>query len=174
VSAPDPILICDDLGDEWADFIGIREDGGVTQITFYHAKHGNLSLGAGPFHVAVSQAIKNLANMGFPEERMGAKIQGWGNTYNAPGVQTQIPRILRSNAPNLLDAVTRARTAPDSLRRATIVTSSLSKQAVEDAFTQIQSGQPPDPAFVQLYWLLQSFFSACTEVGATGAIVCRP
>jgi hypothetical protein len=174
VAAADTILICDDLGDEWADFIGLREDGGVTHVSFYHAKHGDLSLGAGPFHVAVSQAIKNLANMSFPAERMDAKVQGWGNTYNAPGYATQIPRTIRSNAPDLLEAVTRARTAPEALRRATIVTSSLSKQAVEAAFAGIQQGQQPSPSFVQLYWLLQSFFSACTEVGATGSIVCRP
>lgn len=174
VAAADTILICDDLGDEWADFIGIREDGGVTQVSFYHAKHGDLSLGAGPFHVAVSQAIKNLANMSFPEERMALKVLGWGNTYNAPGHATQIPRTIRSNAPDLLDAVARARTAPEALRRATIVTSSLSKQAVEEVFAEIQNGQRPSPSFVQLYWLLQSFFSACTEIGATGSIVCRP
>lgn len=174
IAAADTILICDDLGDEWADFIGIREDGGVTHVSFYHAKHGDLSLGAGPFHVAVSQAIKNLANMSFPEERMAAKVLGWGNTYNAPGHATQIPRTIRSNVPDLLDAVTRARAAPEALRRATIVTSSLSKQAVEEAFVDIQNGQRPSPSFIQLYWLLQSFFSACTEVGATGSIVCRP
>jgi hypothetical protein len=174
IAAADTILICDDLGDEWADFIGIREDGGVTQVSFYHAKHGDLSLGAGPFHVAVSQAIKNLANMSFPEERIASKVLGWGNTYNAPGHATQIPRTIRSNVPDLLDAVTRARAAPEALRRATIVTSSLSKQAVEEAFVDIQNGQRPSPSFIQLYWLLQSFFSACTEVGATGSIVCRP
>ena len=174
VAAADTILICDDLGDEWADFIGLREDGGVTHVSFYHAKHGDLSLGASPFHVAVSQAIKNLANMSFPEDRVAQKVLGWGDTYNAPGHATQIPRTIRSNAPDLLEAVTRARTAPEALRRATIVTSSLSKQAVEEAFADIQNGQRPSPSFVQLYWLLQSFFSACTEVGAVGSIVCRP
>ena len=173
VAAADTILICDDLGDEWADFIGLREDGGVTHVSFYHAKHGDLSLGASPFHVAVSQAIKNLANMSFPEDRVAQKVLGWGDTYNAPGHATQIPRTIRSNAPDLLEAVTRARTAPEALRRATIVTSSLSKQAVEEAFADIQNGQRPSPSFVQLYWLLQSFFSACTEVGAVGSIVCR-
>ncbi|MDR3473573.1 MAG: hypothetical protein P4M09_18095 [Devosia sp.] len=174
VGAPDTILICDDLGDEWADFIGIREVGGLTYISFYHAKHGALGLGASSFHVAVSQAIKNLGNMSFPEERMAGKVQGWVTTYNAPGQATQIARVIRSNVPNLLDATAAARTAPDSIRRATIVTSSLSKHAVEAMFAAIQNGQKPSPSFVQLYWLLQSFFSACTEVGATGAIVCQP
>lgn len=174
IAATDPILICDDLGDEWADFIGVKEDGGLTQISFYHAKHGELSLGASSFHVSVGQAIKNLGNMTFPEERMEAKVQGWGAFYNAPGQMTQIQRTIRSNAADLLGAMTQARTAPDALRRATIVTSSISKQAVEDAFTGIQNGQKPAPSFVQLYWLLQSFFSACTEVGATGSVVCQP
>lgn len=174
VGAADTILVCDDLGDEWADFIGIREVGGVTQVSFYHAKHDALGLGASPFHVAVGQATKNLGNMFFPAERMDAKVQGWNDTYNAPGHATQIQRTVRSNAANMLDAVTSARTAPDAIRRATIVTSSLSRQAVQDAFTDIQNGGRPAPSFVQLYWLLQSFFSASAEAGAIGAIVCQP
>lgn len=174
IAAADPILLCDDLGDEWADFIGIADDAGLTQISFYHAKHGALSLGASPFHISVGQAIKNLGNMTFPEERLAGKIDLWGSTYNAPGQQTQIQRTIRSNAADLAVALRRARIAPDARRRAVIVTSSLSRQAVVDAFAAIQNGQRPSPSFVQLYWLLQSFFSACTEVGASGSVVCQP
>src|SRR3546814_19346195 len=47
------ILICDDLGDEWADFIGLSTDGSPNMVSFYHAKHGIRSLGASPFHEAV-------------------------------------------------------------------------------------------------------------------------
>ena len=173
IAAADPILLCDDLGDEWADFIGVTDDAGLTQLSFYHAKHGALSLGASPFHVSVSQAIKNLGNMTFPEERLVAKLALWGSTYNALDQATQIQRTIRSNAADLAVALRRARTAPDARRRAVIVTSSLSRQAVADAFAAIQNGQRPAPSFVQLYWLLQSFFSACTEVGATGAVVCQ-
>lgn len=174
ITAEDSILLCDDLGDEWADFIGIKEDAGLTQISFYHAKHGALSLGASPFHVSVGQAIKNLGNMAFPEERLAAKLELWASSYNAPDQQTQIQRTIRSNAADLAIALRRARTAPDARRRAVIVTSSISRQAVADAFAAIQNGQRPAPSFVQLYWLLQSFFSACTEVGASGAVVCQP
>lgn len=174
IAATDTVLVCDDLGDEWADFIGIREDGGLTQVSFYHAKHGALSLSAGSFHVSVSQAIKNLGNMAFPQERMEAKITAWGTTYNANEQRTQIARTIRLNGQNLPEVVERARTAPNGIRRVVIVTSSLSKQAVADAFTTIQNGGRPTHTFVQLYWLLQSFFSACAEVGATGSIVCQP
>ena len=174
IAAADSILLCDDLGDEWADFIGIKEEVGLTQISFYHAKHGALSLGASSFHVSVSQAIKNLGNMTFPEERLAAKLELWGSSYNAPAQQTQVQRTIRSNAADLAVALRRTRTAPDARRRAVIVTSSLSRQAVADAFAAIQNGQRPAPSFVQLYWLLQSFFSACTEVGASGAVICQP
>jgi hypothetical protein len=166
--------VCDDLGDEWADFIGIKEDGDFTQISFYHAKHGALSLSAGSFHISISQAIKNLGNMALPQERMQAKIRTWGGTYNADRQRTQIGRTILLNGQNLPDVVERARMAPDGIRRAVIVSSSLSKQAVADAFTAIQNGERPTHTFVQLYWLLQSFFSACTEVGAVGSIVCQP
>jgi hypothetical protein len=60
IARDDDVLICDDLGDEWADFIGLNTKGAPPMITFYHAKHGKLSLGAGPFHISVSQAEKNL------------------------------------------------------------------------------------------------------------------
>ncbi|MES0172620.1 hypothetical protein [Mesorhizobium sp. M0006] len=174
IGANDAILLCDDLGDEWADFIGVKEEAGLTQVCFYHAKHGALSLGASPFHVSVSQAIKNLGNMSFPEERLQAKLQVWGTLYVAPNQATQISRTVRSNAPDLAVALNRTRTAPDVMRRAIIVTSSVSRQAVADTFAAIQDGQRPSPSFVQLYWLLQTFFSACMEVGATGSIVCQP
>lgn len=59
VADGDEVLVCDDLSDEWADFIGLNNTSNPPRITFYHAKHGALSLGAGPFHVSVSQAIKN-------------------------------------------------------------------------------------------------------------------
>jgi hypothetical protein len=174
IAAPDSILLCDDLGDEWADFIGISDYEGHTQISFYHAKHGSLSLGASPFHISVSQAIKNLGNMVLPEDRLAAKLKLWGSTYNAPNQKTQIQRTIRTNDTDLAIALSRARMAPDARRRAVIVTSSLSRQALKEIFVAIQDGQRPPPSFVQLYWLLQSFFSACAEVGANGAVICRP
>lgn len=174
LAATDTILVCDDLDDEWADFIGLRTDGTLTRISFYHAKAGDLSLGAGQFHIAVSQALKNLGNMTFPVERTNAKVQRWSNLYNNDGQATQISRTIRSNTPDLGAAIAQARSAPEAIRRAVIVTSSLSKQAVTNVLNNAQNGIPPKPSFVQMYWLLQSFFSDCAEAGVSGSIVCRP
>jgi hypothetical protein len=68
----------------------------------------------------------------------------------------------------------RLRNSPEVVKRVSIVTSSLSKKAVEDAFADIKSGKRPTAHFVQLYWLLTSFFSACAEVGAAGYVICQP
>jgi hypothetical protein len=63
---------------------------------------------------------------------------------------------------------------PEVVKRVSIVTSSLSKKAVENAFADIKNGKRPTAHFVQLYWLLTSFFSACAEVGAAGYVICQP
>jgi len=173
IAEGDEVLVCDDLGDEWADFIGLNNTSSPPRITFYHAKHGNLSLGAGPFHISVSQAIKNLQRMSLPAEAMAAKIRGWKKNYVNGGVKTSIPRVSRGNSHELAREFERARSAPDVVRRVFIVTSSLSRGAVERALADIAAGRAPDPYFVQLYWLLLSFFSACTEMNALGYIVCQ-
>lgn len=173
IAANDTILVCDDLGDEWADFIGVKTDNGLVQVSFYHGKHGALSLGAAPFHVSVSQAIKNLGNMNFPGERMPAKFAGWSAMYANNNHVTQIARIVRGDAQSLVNDLSATRTAPEVLRRAIIVTSSLSKQAVADTLAAAQAGQAPPASFVQLYWLLQSFFSDCADAGVAGSVICR-
>ena len=175
VADGDKILVCDDLGDEWADFIGLDNLASPPRISFYHGKHGALSLGASPFHVSVSQAQKNLERMMLPAAAMGGKINGWRNNYiSGGGVHTAIQRVVRGDADELAAAFEQARAAPDAIRRAMIVTSSLSKGAVEQALADIRAGGRPDPYFIQLYQLLMSFFSACTEMNAYGYVVCRP
>jgi hypothetical protein len=173
IAEGDEVLVCDDLGDEWADFIGLNNTSSPPRITFYHAKHGDLSLGAGPFHISVSQAIKNLQRMSLPAEAIKRKLARWKKAYVNGGVTTSIPRVCRGNAEQLATEFETARNAPDAIRRVFIVTSSLSRKGVEDVFANIASGHSPDPYFVQLYWLLLSFFSACTEMNAVGYVVCQ-
>ncbi|MEC9244775.1 MAG: hypothetical protein VYB05_08395 [Pseudomonadota bacterium] len=175
VAAGDDVLVCDDLGDEWADFIGLNSVSSPRRISFYHAKHGDLSLGAGPFHVSVSQAMKNLGRMSLPAEPVARKLPGWRMNYvSGSGVRTAIPKIARGTAADLEDAFEQARNAPDAIRRVFIVTSSLSRAAVEATFADIATGGRPDPYFVQLYWLVLSYVSACSDMNAFGYVVCRP
>jgi hypothetical protein len=171
----DDVLLCDDLGDEWADFIGVSTQSSPTMISFYHAKHGNQSLSASAFHESIGQAIKNLGRMSLPADMLPNKLAGWDGRYRNNGVQTDIARMIRGGTPQeisvKLDAV---RAAPDALQRVFIVTSSLSRAQVEGVLSAVAHGTAPSPHFVQLYWLLMSYFSACVEMGVRGYVVCRP
>ncbi len=169
------ILLCDDLSDEWADFIAVQTTTHPPSVSFYHAKHGDLSLGASSFHISVSQAIKNLGRMSMPEGVMATKYRGWDRNYAGPRVRSSIARIVRGGTKRDVEtSINRIRTAPELVRRVYIVTSSLSRTEVSDVFTNAANGVQPTPHFVQLYWLLMSYFSACTEVGVTGYVVCQP
>lgn len=173
--AKEDVLLCDDLGDEWADFIGISAAIRPVTITFYHAKHSDLAMSASAFHDAVGQGIKNLGRLGMSGERMPAKHAGWNAAYRNDGVTTAILKRIRGGTrAEVVDKVAEATAAPDVQRRVLIVTSSLSRAAVQAAFTSVRSGDAPRPSFVQLYWILTGFFSACSEVGAVGFVICRP
>lgn len=173
VAPEDDVMVCDDLNDEWADFIGFRTDPASPRVTFYHAKHGDLTLGAGAFHVSVSQAIKNLGNLALPASAMAQKFALWSRFYRNNGVTTRIHRTCRGTRAESRAAVDFCRDAPHTFKRVAIVTSSLSKRAVEQAFQDIAAGRTASPYFIQLYWLLSSFFAACTEVGAFGCVICQ-
>lgn len=175
IAAADDVLVCDDLGDEWADFIGINAQARPPSINFYHGKSGDVSLSASAFHDAVGQAEKNLGRLNLPPASLAAKYQSWLLNYVNGGVQTAISRIVRGGTVNdiarKIDAV---RVAPDVVKRVHIVTSSLSKAQVEVTFQNIANGTRPSAHFVQLYWLLMAYFSACSEMGAVGFVICRP
>ena len=169
------ILLCDDLSDEWADFISVHTTTQPPTVSFYHAKHDHLSLGASGFHVSVSQAIKNLGRMALPEAVMATKYRGWDRKYAGPGVRSSIARIVRGGTRQDVETgINELRTAPDLVKRVYIATSSLSKAQVATVFANAAQGIQPTPHFVQLYWLLMSYFSACTEVGVVGYVICQP
>lgn len=172
----DDILFCDDLGDEWADFIGVTSVSDPQSINFYHAKHGDPSLSASAFHEAVGQAIKNLGRLGLSGDPMIQKRAGWSTLYRNEGVATDISRVVRSGPDPVLTAevVERVATGPNTIRRVFIVTSSLRLTDMEAAFVALSDGRSVRPNFIQLYWLLKGFFSACAEVGVFGSVVCRP
>lgn len=169
------VLVCDDLGDEWADFISVNTLSDPPTVNFYHAKHGDRSLSASAFHDSVGQAIKNLGRMTLPPEAVERKYRGWANSYRGKRVTSSISRIIRGGSRQQVKAhIESLRTAPDLVRRVFIVTSSLSRADVEAVFQNAAAGTAPSAYFVQLYWLLMSYFSACTEVGVIGYVICQP
>lgn len=173
IASKEEFLVCDDLGDEWADYIGITCHTEPKTISFYHAKHGPVSNGASHLHVAVSQAMKNLGNMRMATQSMGQKLSKWGQSYKGENVETNITRLRRGDAKLLEEKIREAAIWPDTIRRVYIVTSSLSKGELEKEFDKIKKGKKPAAHFVQLYWLLMSYFSACAEANTLAYVFCR-
>jgi hypothetical protein len=173
IAGDDEVVVSDDLGDEWADFIGINANHQPKTISFYHAKHGDLSLSASALHIVVSQAIKNLSRINLAYEDLGPKFEKWTSAYANNNAVTSIPRIVRGDEAILRAKIAEALSSPDTIRRVFIVTSSLSRAQLDERFEAFRAGEAPEPHFVQLYQLLMSYFSSCMEVGAYAYVVCR-
>jgi hypothetical protein len=106
------ILICDDLGDEWADFLGVNTTVRPNTFSFYHAKHGNAGLGASPLHDLVSQVSKNLGRMNPTPDDIARKMPSWEQAYRNDGVQTAIQRIIGGDPAPLPDTINQAIAKP--------------------------------------------------------------
>jgi len=166
LASGDRHLWCCDLGDEWADYIGVAPG----SITFYHCKDGDPTTGASDFQIVVGQALKNLARVGFRREEVEDKVRRarqrahWG--------ATAIPLLAKHSggwkglARDLVAAVADAETT----WKVALVVTALS---IHD-FDVVSLQPMPTPHFIQLVWLLSAFVSACRERGAQPTIYCRP
>jgi hypothetical protein len=168
VSAKDHYLVCDDLGAEWADFIGVST--AQQQITFYHCKGGRVEVGASGLHEVVSQAAKNLGYLTASAAELNSRRAKWESNWKA----TPIPRLQRgATVAEFVAAFETAVAAPQATRRVTLVTAALSKVAVARAFADIDLDSPR-PEVLHVLWLLSVFVDQCRGIGAVPEIVCRP
>ena len=167
-SANDQYLVCDDIGAEWADFIGVST--AQHQITFYHCKGGSIEVGASGLHEVVSQAAKNLGYLTASAAELNSRSAKWEGNWNA----TQVPRLQRGPAvADSVGAFANAVAAPQATRRVMLVTSSLSKAAVAQAFDNMDV-HSPRAKVLHLLWLLSIFVDQCKSIGAVPEIICRP
>lgn len=67
-------LLCDDLGNEWADHIAIKSN----SMSYIHSKcnDGKVSLSASKFQEVIGQAIKNIGNMNPDDDTVQKKKEG--------------------------------------------------------------------------------------------------
>lgn len=159
-------LCCTDLGDEWADYICIRNNA----LLFIHCKHGDQSGGASCFQEVIGQALKNLGRARCTPADFEAKLNATQN--NSLWGTTQIER-LRNTGKSWTDfrlAVAKLLADPDSTREVHLVVTMLSSSKFEVSAAKLK----PEPHFIQLIWLLASFINSCRELGAKPVIVCKP
>lgn len=169
-------LICDDLGDEWADHIAIyntKEKGEIPYINFYISKHGKSTTGASKFHDVIGQAHKNLGNINFKKEELLNKIRLWKSSNYS---DTNIPKLRSSNG--TWDKVESDSIAvlenPLTLRNMYLVVSFLSLSKLKEdikAFNDDKKGYEHIP---QLIWFISTFIGQCKEHNIKPRIICKP
>ncbi len=165
-------LVCDDLGDEWADYIAVDTTSTPRRLQFIHCKHGKKTTSsASGLQEPIGQAVKNLSRMFRGLDFFTPKIVGkWSQKYS----KYQIPRIRRgASAADLKAALTTVLGDPNTERSVILVLSSLSLKKLREAFNDLKAGTAK-PHVSQLLWILSSLISACREHGVRPHIICQP
>jgi superfamily II DNA or RNA helicase len=172
------ILVCDDLGNEWADFIAINRD--PQSVIMMHAKVAGDSseLSASAFHDVCSQAIKNLGVLS-PQWNRSFRKQIWDGPWKlkVKGDGTyRVTKRIRSapvgyNAKKIFEELDRLLRDPKTSKEVWIVMGhGLSKTAFQQ---EIAKQKPKGNALAMLY-LLQSTWATVSSVGANLRIFCMP
>jgi hypothetical protein len=164
LASADALLWCGDLGDEWADYVGI----GDKTVTSYHCKYGEPTTGASDLQIVTAQALKNLGRIKFRRDEITRKLQlsqsreYWGTT--------RIPLLARGPGgwPQLTDSVIEAGTDPRTRWCVALVVTSISAATFDTEANRSQI----KPHFIQLVWLLSAFVSSCRERDAEPIIYC--
>ena len=169
-------LVCDDLGNEWADHIAVNGD----TISFIHSKSNNMagktSLSASHFQDAIGQALKNIGYLNPTDDFLMAKRRNLANnaTYNLNQQQTSIQRVRRGTAQQFMNEIKRLRMSPNFTREVCLAVDFLSRQELIDAFDKIVEDIPfrQKNYTVQLIWLLNAFISTCKDADLHCKIYC--
>jgi hypothetical protein len=165
----DDVLICDDLGDEWADHIALNAT--EFSITFIHSKHGDESTSASKLHDVVGQAIKNLGNMTFDIDRFMARYRDkWSANY----VNSKIRRLRRGDGRRVHAQVKSILESPKLHKKCVIACSFISKRAMTQTLNRVERRERVPGHVYQLLWILSSYAHAVRDAGAFPVIYCKP
>lgn len=170
----DSIIVCDDLGTEWADHIRVSEN----SVALFAAKHKGLCFSASAFQEVVGQAQKNLGTF-FPLSTMWKrKEKKWSELYQLGGVDTQITRVRTpgKTAKEAIDYWKKAERKGNYQRDLYLVIDFISKQVLEDNLLKLKQGRnfAQKKETVPMLWLISSLWSSCQELNIRLHITCRP
>lgn len=166
-------VLCDDLGNEWADYISIKSH---ENISFYHAKNGKKGMSASKFHEVISQAQKNLGNIFATENELQRKKIKWDMTYKLEEYpHSQIKRLRKgTNTKYAIDMYKKTLFAPNTRKEVYLVVNFISISELKIELQKLQQGQKAQNETIQILWLISSFVLACKEVNVDAYITCLP
>lgn len=167
------IMVCDDLGTEWADHIRI----GNSSVSLFAAKHKKPCFSASAFQEVVGQAQKNLGVF-FPLETLWkSKQTKWGKTYNLNKVHTNIKRI-RTKGKTSKDAIElwkQAEMNGNYQKDLYLVIDFLSLDELKTNLTKLKYDIDFEKKkeAIPILWILSSLWSSCQELNIKLHITCR-
>lgn len=166
------LLICDDLGNELADFIVVTS---APSVILIHAKHPKKSskISASAFHDVCGQATKNLGLLAPQSGEPPKNVAVWGTAWKHKDYGTVSKRLRRGALPpaDVWKRVSTILRDPSASREVWILMGDgLSRTAFEIERKKLK----PAPRAVQFFYLLQSTWSSVSAVGAKLKVICRP
>lgn len=166
-------IICDDLGNERADYIAFDEN----RLGFFHAKYKQVDSDRGKksasvLHDVVSQALKNLVFLDNIENIILDRVyqDKWSNKYPT----TQIDRIRESaNSSNsIVERIKETNRQINVQKYMVLVVNFISKSEISDYIQNPSTNT--NTQIQQIVWLLSSFISTCQEMNIIPQIICKP
>ena len=162
-------LVCDDLGNEWADHIAIKDD----TISFIHSKcKDKAGLSASAFQEIVGQATKNIGNLDPSDKELDNKKKSWdGKSWG----KTSIPIMRKGTAEAFVNAFKELRVKPNRVKEICLAVNFISQSELKEAFKKMKEGQPfrQKNTIIQMVWLLNAFISSCKEADLHCKIYCK-
>ena len=168
-----PMFVCDDLGTEVADFIGV-DDGtasALARATFIAAKwkDGNPGVSAKSIYDVCGQVGKNLAYLKADARDLPGSPAKWNSEWELKG--GRVPRMRAgANAAAVRAALRQVRSNPNAQRAFWMVLGGgiLSRTALQQALSR----NNPLAHVLQFAHLVLSVHSACQSVGVDFRIYC--
>jgi len=167
-------FICDDLGREWADHIGINED----KITLFHSKFNDTIFSATAFQDIVGQAQKNLGNISPQDYQLASKRTLWNSQYiGSNGIATSITRLRKgANIDAAINQFATAIKSPNFHGEVHLVINFISKTTLETNLNLLKAGNAfgQRSETIQILWFISSLIASTQEVNTNVFIHCRP
>lgn len=163
-------LVCDDLGQEVADFIGVDETVAL-RVVLIPAKwtKGEAGAGASKLYDVTGQALKNLSYLKADGQPLAGSATRFDGKWKLKDGRVPRRRIGPGSAA-FRKMYQRVRSDPAASREVWLVLAGgiLSKKAVKSAF---EAAAPPAHA-LQTFHLLLSTYAACQSLGIELKIFC--
>jgi hypothetical protein len=171
------VLICEDLGTEFADYISVNDD----EINYYHAKYNNVSLSASKLEEVFGQAQKNLGFLELNNDIIDLRKNKWLEKYKTKKTITNIDRIRNSpSGGDKIDSIKKyvnfVSESPHLKRKVFVVINFIEKSELMKKVHDLKQGKKfqNDCVVIQILWFVNSLLSSALERNVEFRIVCRP